>query len=133
MREVKLWQSGEEDVACCRRCQVTALGPACPADVARAAREDSAWPTTRLSVSPRDAMSMAEGGAKIDAARWATEPDTQEGGPSVVEYPCKMLLEAEARSIGAVMGEGSTGESALREKASGVTLALPGTCTTLYE
>ena len=78
-------------------------------------------------------MSMAEGGAKIDAARWATEPDTQEGGRSVVEYPCKMLLEAEARSIGSVMGEGSTGESALREKASGVTLALPGTCITLYE
>ena len=120
-------------MACCRRCQVTALGPASPADVVRAAREASAWPATRPSVSLRDAMSKAEGGAKNDAARWATEPDTQEGGPSVVEYPCKMLLEAEARSIGAVMGEGSTGESDLRENASGVTLALPGTCTTLYE
>ena len=51
-----------------------------------------------------------EGGANIDATRWATEPDTHDGGPSVVEYSGRMLLEAEARSIGAVMGEGSTGE-----------------------
>ena len=131
MKEVRARQIGEDAVACCRRCQVIALGPACPAKVVRAAREDSAWPATKPSVSSREAESTSEGGAKIDAARWAVEPETQDGGPSVVEYAGVMLLEAEVRSTGSVMVDGDTDESDRREKASGVTFALPGTWTTL--
>ena len=55
--------------------------------------------------------------------------DTQEGDPSVIEYPGPMPRDAEVESTEFVTMTGDTGESVHRENVSGVTLALPGACT----
>ena len=53
-------------------------------------------------------------------------PDTQEGGPSVIEYSSLMPRDVKVKSTGFVMTTGDTGESDRRENLSDVTLALPG-------
>ena len=49
------------------------------------------------------------------------EPDTQEGGLSIAEYPGPTFRDVEVGSTGFVMTTGNTGESARRKIVSGVT------------